>query len=529
MMKPQQTVPGTVLQFVKSLIVYDHPTTFRQTIKEDRGFLGLLLAAGTVLFILVSIAWPLELGRDWYRYFIYFFTFPDGLNFYTMPGTPFILGSIAKGGLSAFFFTALIAYLISLFGVYYVGRIFSRNLARIAAIFALAHIQFVLLNFYVNSDFLFALFNTILAIVLVRFYQERTLVAYAAIGLACLMVVMIRPIGQIYILLAVLPIVCFGFSKKNLILAGMIVTVFVGGLVLVAAFNYQMLGKFIVTEGGEGLLFRQGYLFSRVISPDNGPASKQLEKMVDKLVTDPIYTENGVTTEMFFNSPNKLFYYEIVDTYPDKFKFLNEVTVEGIRADPGKFFQAVYTNIIFQFTSAFDPGAVPIPQVPKETKQTVKAVKKSECKYASCLPIPSTAMSKKNNQLQEHFSPEEQLKHAELKKYLLNIEAIFPKSPGNYMVGELFRSLIYKYPTIFSFFIATPLLLFGIKRQEVRLLVLFLIPSTAVPVISSFVDPLPQYRLPHDLYLVVAGLAGIGIMLKLAVEPLLKKNLPIES
>jgi hypothetical protein len=529
-----------LIQFLHSLLVYDHPTSFRETIKSDRFFITLLMSSAMVLFVIASIVWNVELGRDWHRYFVYFFRFPDAPNLFTLPGTPLILGSIAKGGFFAFYIFLFTAYLTSIFGAYYVARLFSVNMARIAGVCALGHLQLTYFHVRLNSDPLFVLSCTLLAVSLVRLYKQRDILSYSIIGTAIFVTAMVRPIGQLFAILFLIPIVCYGFSKKNLIMAGVIFTIVFGGFVGVATYHYHSkMGKFAITEGGGGLIFRGAYLLSKVIHPDNGEASQRLKKLVDKLVTHPIYKEAGITSEMFFSDPNKYYYYdianvepksiELVNNHKEKIKFFSDVSKEGIKANPVKYILGVYKNISFTFTRVLDPGPLPLPEAKKaETKAVTK-----KCKYSSnCdYPTATTIASVRRAKLQTD-APQELKQHLKMMNiYLDSIGDMFKSTPFtppatvdgfraymSYYLGEFARSLIYKYPSILYCAFASVLLLLGIKRKEIRLTILLLIPSIAAPSLSSFIDPIPNYRLPHDLYIVIGAVVGVSLVVQLLLN-----------
>ncbi|MBF0444613.1 MAG: hypothetical protein HQL68_03425 [Magnetococcales bacterium] len=535
-----------LIQFLHSLLAYDHPTSFRETFKSDRFFITLLLSSAMVLFVIASLVWNIELGRDWHRYFIYYFQFPANPNLFTLPGTPLILGTIAKGGFFAFYLFLFIAYPTAIFGVYYVARLFSQNMARLAAVFALGHLQLTYFHVRLNSDPLFVFACTLLAMALVRLYKQRDIFSYSIIGTLILLTAMVRPIGQLFAILFLVPIICYGFSNKNLILAGVIFSIVFGGFAGVAAYHYSEMGKFVVTEGGGGLIFRGAYLFSRVISPENGPASQRLKKLVDKLVTHPIYKDAGVTADMFFSDPNKYYYYDIVNSEPksiesvndhmEQIKFFSEVSKEGIKANPIKYIKGVYKNISFAFTRVLDPGPLPKPET---DKTPAKAVTK-KCKYSSpnChLPTATTVASIRRAKNQAQASEEFKIRQERMNIYLIGIGDMFKSTPFSpptnvdgygayikYYLGEFARSLIYKYPSILYCAFASVLLLIGIKRKEIRLTILLLIPSIAAPSLSSFIDPIASYRIPHDLYIVIGALVGVSLVVQLILNTIGLQN-----
>ncbi|MBF0383962.1 MAG: hypothetical protein HQL69_23340 [Magnetococcales bacterium] len=528
------------IEFIHSLLVFDHTTSIRKTFNSDAKFLTLLLSLVVLLFLVASFVWNIELGRDWHRYFIYFFKFPADPNLFTLPGTPLVLGTIAKGGFFAFYLFLFVAYLTTIFGSYYVARLFSQNMARIVSLLALGHMQLTLIHVKLNSDPLFVMACTLLAISLVRLYKQQDIYSYALIGLAILFAAMVRPIGQLFGILFLLPIVCFGFSKKNLLLAGVIFAVVVSGFAGVAVYHYSELGKFVITEGSGGLIFRGAYLQSRVISPDNGPASKRLGKLVDQLVKDPIYKEAGITADKFFSDPNKYYYYDManaqpksiqgVDNYMEKIKFFSDVTKEAIAAKPIQYLQGVYKNISFTFTRVYDSGPLPLP--PSKQDPDKKAAEK-KCKYtASCYyPTKTTVASLRRAKFQDDAPQEQKDKQQMLKIYLESVEEMFKSTPfspspptdsiGSYVryyLGEFARSLIYKYPSMLTCAFLSVLLLIGVKQKEIRLTILFLIPSIACPAISSMIDPLANYRIPHDIYIMMGAAVALTLLVQLLLN-----------
>lgn len=507
----------------------DHPMKLGLLVREDRAFLVVLVILGTCLFFALAQTWPLTLGRDWYRYLSYFHGFPEYANLYTMPLSPAILGLLAYGGYTAYCIFSLLSYILTLFSAYYLGRLNGIWVARAAALLILAHIQQLYFNTLINSDFLFAVFNAALVIVVVRHHACSGLSGCIMIGLAGLLLIMIRPIGQIFILLVLLPVVVHGISWGSLVRSATILATFLIGLLMLALMHQHYLGVFKATEGGKiGLICRTVYLGSKVLKPENGEYSRQLERLVDRMTDHPHYQKAGITTAQVFNSPNKLFLYEIADRFPESHPILYEACKEAIAAHPVKFLRGVWSGFYFQFTSALDPGPVVIHRnaaQPQEIKGAdSEAFAAQRCPPTGCdrfeLVETVTSMEARMTPL----PPEEQAKADGLAKKLQSVEEIFRYFPDHPGLGDFFRSLIYKFPSLFFWICCCVFLLLDAKRPEIRVLILLTGLSVMTPVVSSLMDPLPHYRLPHDPELIVAGLLGIVILLARLGSWLLKRS-----
>ena len=76
-----------------------------------------------------------------------------------------------------------------------------------------------------------------------------------------------------------------------------------------------------------------------MISPSNGPASRQLARFVaEKILTNPIYQEYEITQDLFFRCStqrmfNSLIYAFQKDGTADDFAILRDAGLESIRQD----------------------------------------------------------------------------------------------------------------------------------------------------------------------------------------------------
>ncbi|GAB0057786.1 hypothetical protein SIID45300_02118 [Candidatus Magnetaquicoccaceae bacterium FCR-1] len=511
---------GNSMSFAQPWIRFDHPISIRETIAEDRRFVLLVMLAATVLYFIVSIGWPIGIGRDGYRYFLYYFDLflsgnqQQGL-WITPPGISIIVGLVARGGIVSIQLFLLTIYLVSILGIYYIGRLFGRNLARVVTLFALLHFQYTLFCHFLTSDPVLALFLTIWGVVLVRLHQVRTPTAYAVIGFVSFLPVLIRPMSQLYLFVFVLPVLCFGFSRRNFLLAGATLSAFAAGLLLLASYHALVFHDFGLFKGGKHAIpFRNIYMFSRIIAPENGPASQRLINLIEeKLLSNPLYRDNGITLEKFLSTPKPIFFHDIIDNFGNE-DFIFDVSMEAIRAQPARFWQSVYKNIHYQFSRPFDLPPPPKPATGGQSQPQGDNPDTKNCQYAECAPIPTNVARERRDQAHSKLSQEDRRHHEEAKQYVDTVDNLFSKEPGNHAVAEFFRSLNYKYPPIRDFCYAAILLLLGIHRREVRLLWLMIIPHFMASAISgSMVDPLASYRIPHDLFFILAGLTGVTLLI----------------
>ena len=126
----------------------------------------------------------------------------------------------------------------------------------------------------------------------------------AAVGLALALLVLIRPVSQILIVLAPLLLLGRGAWRPRIGTLAAFGVAAVAPLLLWAGHNAVRADDFTVVRGaGHGLPLYRAFVVDRIVSPENGEASRELARAVqeDLLPREP-YRSYGIDLDTFFTS-----------------------------------------------------------------------------------------------------------------------------------------------------------------------------------------------------------------------------------
>jgi hypothetical protein len=312
-----------------------------------------LLASFVVMvawFWLLALFFPLRPGRDMTTYFLWFRDlfaiepeFPLLMLFRT-PLTPLFYGTcfqiFGEGGIEVIL---SLAYAASITAVFAVLREFSLVLAWTLNVL-------VALNLW-----LFWSFNSVgsetLQTVLLCFWFSCTFFAMGSsrlgawVGSAVLasLLVLNRPGNQTFLLCFLLPFLPANVAvARRFLNAGVFLTIYAVAYLAMCSFNYFRYGEFCFAKLGDAHLpFYRLFVQERVISPENGPASRQLADFVEaKILPTPVYVQHEITSDIFFRCStqrmfNSLIYAVQKEARGYDFDLLRRAGMESIWRDPG--------------------------------------------------------------------------------------------------------------------------------------------------------------------------------------------------
>jgi hypothetical protein len=311
-----------------------------------------LLASFLVTFAwfwLLARLFPLRAGRDMMTYFLWFRDlfaiepeFPLLMLFRT-PLTPLFYGTcfqiFGESGIEAIL---SLAYAASLTAVFAVLREFS--LLAAWALNALVGINL----------WLFWSFNAVgsetLQMILLCFWFSCTFFAmgssrvgaWVVSAVLASLLVLNRPGNQTFLLCFLLPFVAGNMAiGRRFVNAGVFLTVYAASYLAMCSLNYVRYGEFCFAKLGDAHLpFYRLFVQEHVISPENGPGSRQLADFVEaKILSTPVYMEHEITTDIFFRCStqrmfNSLVYAVQKETGRYDFDLLRKAGMESIWRDP---------------------------------------------------------------------------------------------------------------------------------------------------------------------------------------------------
>jgi hypothetical protein len=300
-------------------------------------------------FWLLALLFPLRAGRDMMTYFLWFrdvFAIEPEyplLMLFRTPLTPLFYGTcfqiFGEGGIEVIL---SLAYAASITAVFAVLREFS-----LLAAWAL--------NVLVGVNiWLFWSFNSVgsetLQTVLLCFWFSCTFFAMGSsrvgawVGSAVLasLLVFNRPGNQTFLLCFLLAFLPANVAvARRFVNAGVFLTIYATAYLAMCSFNYFRYGEFCFAKLGDAHLpFYRLFVQEQVISPENGPASRQLSDFVEaKILSTPVYVQHEITRDIFFRCSTQRMFNSLIYAVQEEarrydFDLLRRAGMEAIWRDP---------------------------------------------------------------------------------------------------------------------------------------------------------------------------------------------------
>ena len=127
--------------------------------------------------------------------------------------------------------------------------------------------------------------------------------AWVGSALLASLLVLNRPGNQTFLLCFLLPFLNTKVAvARRFVNAGVFLTIYAASYLAMCSFNYLRYGEFCFAKLGDAHLpFYRLFVQEHVISPDNGPASRQLADFVEaKILSSRVYLQHEITTDIFF-------------------------------------------------------------------------------------------------------------------------------------------------------------------------------------------------------------------------------------
>jgi Dolichyl-phosphate-mannose-protein mannosyltransferase len=329
---------------------------------------AVLFALGLGVYAVRAVGWPLIGGRDLDEYLYGYIQFLDwhpllpwSMLFRT-PVTPIVVGSSldVAGG---FFAEPLMAVLFAGSVVAWSGaaRAFGARAALLVAAALLVYPAYGLMFHELSSEPLFTAAFALWALLVVRAAQRPSLRRFAFAGLGVALLALIRPGNAVLLAFLVFPIVLPGPRRARASWAGAFLAAAVLPLAGWAVLNGVRFGDYTLARGGNAVIpFYRAFITDRIVSPDNGPASRRLGQAVQRhLLTRDPYKSYGVTLHDVFSSGSFRIHEDMyvlsdeVFGWDSNYSILRRAGVEAVRAHPGKYTSGVLDTIWQQFSKSY--------------------------------------------------------------------------------------------------------------------------------------------------------------------------------
>jgi hypothetical protein len=316
---------------------------------------AVLLGIALAEYALVSLAFPLAAGRDLGTYIRASFelrsdevVLPQALLM-RAPVTGVVSeGLLTLGPVAAELAMALL-YALSVLCWWRVARMAGAGPGVALAALLLAYPSYVLLFHRLASDALYAAVFALAALLTARLIESRTPGRAAAVGLALALLVLIRPVSQILIVLA--PLILLGRDawRPRIATLTALGVAAVAPLLLWAGHNAVRADDFTFVRGaGHGLPLYRAFVVDRIVSPENGAASRELARAVqDDLLPREPYRSYGIDLDTFFTAGSARMHEDLIGLsdrtwgWDDDYAHLARVGREAVRAHPGAYARGV--------------------------------------------------------------------------------------------------------------------------------------------------------------------------------------------
>jgi len=320
----------------------------------------ILFALGLAVYWVQAIGWPLTDGRDLDEYLLDYIQLlnwhpllPWAMLFRT-PVTPVIAGGslevwhgrLAEPLLSVLFAASVVAWSAA-------ARTFGARPALLVAVAVLVFPAYALMFHELASEVVFAAAFSGWALLVTRAAARPSTARFALVGLGVAVLALIRPGNAVLLVFVLFPFVLPGARRQRAVRAGALATAAILPLVAWAVLNGARFGDYTLARGGNAVIpFYRAFITDKIISPSNGPASRELANAIQQhLLTRNPYKAYGVTLDEVFKSGSFRIHedlYNLSDQvfgWDSDYSVLRRAGIEGVRAHPGKYSRDVLDTI----------------------------------------------------------------------------------------------------------------------------------------------------------------------------------------
>lgn len=314
-----------------------------------------LLGIALAEYALVSLAFPLAAGRDLGTYIRASFelradevVLPQALLM-RAPVTGVVSEALLTVGPLASELALAALYALSVLCWWRVARKLGAAPGVALAALLLAYPSYVLLFHRLASDALYAAAFALAALLTARLVESRTPGRAAAVGLALALLVFIRPVSQILVVLAPLLLLGRDAWRPRIGTLAAYGVAAAAPLLLWAGHNALRADDLTLVRGaGHGLPLYRAFVVDRIVSPENGEASRELARAVqDDLLTREPYRSYGIDLDTFFTAGSARMHEDLIGLsdrtwgWDDDYAHLARVGREAVRAHPGAYARGV--------------------------------------------------------------------------------------------------------------------------------------------------------------------------------------------
>ena len=331
---------------------------------------GVLVVAGLALaaYAVVSLAWPLGAGRDlgtYLRVYVQLFD-PDAVYPQAMlargPVSSLAIGLLLDAGGIVAELAMAVLYALSVVAWFLVARRFGAACAIATAAGLLVFPGYVMLFHRLSTDALFAAAFAGVALLVARALERPGLGRAAVLGAGVAALVLVRPANQVFLVLGLAPLLAPAPRRRRLAAGGVFAAAAVVPVLAWAVHNAVRFDDFTVARGGGTTVpFFRAFVAEKIVSPDNGPASRELARAVEHgLLPYEPYRSYGITLDEFFDSGSARMHEDFINLsdrtwgWGDDYAHVAAAAREAVRAHPWPFVRGVVSDFGIQLRAPLE-------------------------------------------------------------------------------------------------------------------------------------------------------------------------------
>ena len=264
---------------------------------------AILVAASLVVFVIQSLGWPTAPGRDLESYLAVYVDFwhSDAVFPWEMlsrvPVAPLVVGGLLDTG-SPFLVETVSALLFAGSILLYAktALLFGRGPAVLVGAALVLYPGYGVVFHELASEIVFAAGFAVWVAVVVRAALFPSGRWFAAAGAATGLIALTRPANQVFLVVAILPLLLPGSWRARVGRTAAFAGVAIALLGAWAATNLWRYDDLAVSRGGQANLpFFRVFIVDHTVRPENGPASRELAAAVERdLLTKEPYRSYGI-------------------------------------------------------------------------------------------------------------------------------------------------------------------------------------------------------------------------------------------
>jgi hypothetical protein len=335
---------------------------------DRRRGLVVLFALGLAVYAFRAIGWPLITGKDLDEYLYDYIQFLDWHPLLPWPmlfrtPVPGIVDGAALDVANGFFAEPLMGVLFAASVVAWTvaARAYSARAALLVAVALLVYPAYGLMFHELSSEPIFSAGFALWALLVVRAGQQPSVQRFVWVGLGLALLALIRPGNALLLAFVVFPFVLSGSWRSRAKWAAAFVVAAVVPLAAWAILNGVRFGDYTLARGGNAVIpFYRAFISDKIVSPDNGPASRRLASAIQQhLLTRQPYKAYHVTLHDVFASGSFRIHedlYNLSDQvfgWSSNYSIERKAGIEAVKAHPGKYFGDVAQTIWRQLSNTY--------------------------------------------------------------------------------------------------------------------------------------------------------------------------------